>query len=60
VGFTVGAFQFIAPLIPPIASYANVVPCPPVAAFIVGFLLYGILANLGLQSRTLDMPGESA
>jgi cytosine permease len=57
-GFIVGAFQFIAPLIPPIASYKDIVPCPPVAAFVVGFVLYAILAKLGLQSKTLDMPGQ--
>jgi cytosine permease len=74
VGFIVGAFQFIAPLIqkllhlfpqaegavPPIAFYGDVVPCPPVAAFLVGFILYYILALIGLQSRTLDMPGQNA
>ncbi len=60
VGFVVGAFQFIAPLIPAIASYKDVVPCPPVAAFVVGFILYYVLAMIGLQSRTLDMPGQDA
>jgi len=60
VGFIVGAFQFIAPLIPAIASYKDVVPCPPVAAFVVGFILYYVLAMIGLQSRTLDMPGQDA
>jgi cytosine permease len=74
VGFVVGAFQFIAPLIqklvdlvpqiagvvPNVEFYKDVVPCPPVAAFVVGFLLYFVLAKLGLQSRTLDMPGQNA
>ncbi len=59
-GFIVGAFQFIAPLIPPIEFYKDVVPCPPVAAFIVGFILYYILALIGLKTRTLDMPGQNA
>jgi hypothetical protein len=27
-----------------------------VAAFIVGFVLYAVLAKLGLESRTLTMP----
>jgi cytosine permease len=31
-------------------------PCPPVAAIIVGFVLYLILALIGLQTRTLEMP----
>jgi cytosine permease len=58
-GFIVGAFQFIAPLIPPIVAYKDVVPCPPVAAFVVGFILYFVLATIGLQSRTLGMPGRA-
>ena len=31
-------------------------PCPPVAAIIVGFVLYLVLAKIGLESKTLDMP----
>jgi cytosine permease len=58
VGFVVGAFQFIAPWIPAIEAYSGVIPCPPVAAFVVGFLLYFILASVGLRSRTLEMPGQ--
>jgi len=72
-GFIVGAFQFIAPLIqklvelvpqitgavPNLELYKDVVPCPPVAAFVVGFILYYLLARIGLQSKTLDMPGQS-
>jgi len=70
VGFIVGAFQFMAPLIqkliemvpqiaqalPNIEFYKDVVPCPPVAAFIVGFLLYYLLARIGLKTRVLPMP----
>jgi cytosine permease len=59
-GFFVGAFQFIAPLIPPLAAYKDAVPCPPVAAFVVGFVLYLVLAKMGLESKTLDMPGQEA
>ena len=32
------------------------IPCPPVAAFVVGFVLYIILAKAGLESKKLDMP----
>ncbi|HUU92541.1 MAG TPA: cytosine permease [Phycisphaerae bacterium] len=53
IGFAVGAADFIPGL-------AGKVPCPPVAAFIVGFILYVILAKIGLQSRTLQMPGSEA
>jgi cytosine permease len=48
IGFAVGAFNFI-------PGIEFKVPCPPVAAFIVGFVLYLILAKIGLQSRTLEM-----
>jgi len=59
VGFVVGAFQFIAPWIPAIEAYRGVIPCPPVAAFVVGFLLYFLLSKIGLRSRTLEMPGQA-
>ena len=32
------------------------VPCPPVSAFVVGFVLYYVLAKAGLESKVLDMP----
>jgi len=32
------------------------VPCPPVAAFVVGFALYYALAKAGMESPKLDMP----
>jgi cytosine permease len=53
IGFVVGAADFIPGL-------AGKVPCPPVAAFVVGFVLYLILAMVGLQSRTLQMPAAEA
>ena len=59
VGFAVGAAEFIA-LIPGMEQLAGKVPCPPVAAFVVGFVLYAILAKIGLQSRTLAMPAAGA
>ena len=53
VGFAVGAADFI-------PGMAGKVPCPPVAAFIVGFVLYTVLSKAGLESRTLEMPGGEA
>jgi cytosine permease len=53
VGFVVGAWNAF------FADQLHVqfeMPCPPVAAIIVGFVLYLVLAKLGLQSRTLEMP----
>jgi cytosine permease len=35
-------------------------PCPPVAAYIVGFVLYVVLAKLGLESKTLEHPAAQA
>ena len=53
VGFVVGAADFI-------PGMAGVVPCPPLAAFIVGFVLYCVLAKAGLESKTLEMPSGNA
>ncbi|MBN2579452.1 MAG: hypothetical protein JXB10_10710 [Pirellulales bacterium] len=52
VGFVVGA----AGLIPALKGVIPEIPAPPVAAFIVGFVLYALLAKLGLQTGTLKMP----
>lgn len=52
VGFVVGGIDLVLG-----TSY---VPCPPVAAFIVGFGLYFLLAMAGLESKTLPMPGVDA
>jgi cytosine permease len=58
VGLAVGAVDFIAK-IPKLESLAGKVPCPPVAAFVVGFVLYIILAAIGLQGKTLEMPAQA-
>ncbi len=53
VGFVVGAWNAV------LVRFFHVhfqMPCPPVAAIVVGFVLYLVLAFLGLQSRTLEMP----
>jgi cytosine permease len=50
LGFVVGAG--LTDFIPGMVK----VPCPPVAAFVVGFVLYMALATIGLQSRKLEMP----
>ncbi len=49
VGFIVGAFNFI-------PGRPFDIPAAPVAAFIVGFVLYYALAQGGLESKTLSMP----
>lgn len=50
-GFAVGA-----DLIPGLAGKTG---CPPMAAFVVGFVLYVILAKAGLESQKLEMPGAA-
>ena len=32
------------------------IPCPPVSAFVIGFVLYYFFAKMGLESKKLDMP----
>ena len=55
VGFAVGASDLLADHVAALHGLKGVVPVPPLAAFVVGFVLYVILAALGLQSRTLQM-----
>lgn len=53
LGFVVGAANFI-------PGMAGKVPCPPVTAFLVGFVLYIILAKAGMVTQTLEMPKDTA
>lgn len=53
VGFVVGAWNG---LFAKLCGCSFQMPCPPVAAIIVGFVLYFILASIGLTSRKLEMP----
>jgi cytosine permease len=53
LGFLVGAADFI-------PGMAGKVPCPPVAAFVIGFALYVLLSVLGARTRKLPMPGVTA
>lgn len=53
VGFVVGAWNG---LFAGLFHVSFQMPCPPVAAIIVGFVLYLVLAKIGLESRSLDMP----
>ena len=54
VGFIVGGVDLVAPLV--VENHVALIPCPPVSAFIVGFVLYWICAKAGMQSKSLDMP----
>ncbi len=57
LGFIVGAGGFIAQ-ITKVEAFAKI-PAPPVAAFVVGFVVYLVLAKIGMQSKTLEMPGAA-
>ena len=52
VGFIVGAADFI-------PGMSGRIICPPVGAFLVGFVLYYVLAKVGLEGETLPMPDVS-
>ena len=56
IGFFVGAIDMIAAKVPALSGLKLNVPCPPVAAIIVGFVLYIVLAKAGLLTRSIDMP----
>ncbi len=70
VGFGVGAFNLVVEIlllhpwatqaIPNLSVMKGYVPCPPVSAFVVGFVLYVLLSVLGVKTRTLDMPPQPA
>jgi cytosine permease len=59
VGFVVGAIDLVADKVPQLANLKVGVPCPPVTAIIVGFVLYIVLAKVGLESKTLQMPAAA-
>ena len=50
------AAGFIVGGLPLLGILKNVIPCPPVSAFVVGLVLYYILARAGMESQKLDMP----
>ena len=56
VGFAVGGFGLVAKWIPALADKQDLIPVPPVSAFIVGFVVYLVLAKLGLESQSREMP----
>ena len=58
VGFVVGAWNaLIGPkVVEPLCQVKFDMPCPPMAAIIVGFILYLVFAKIGLVTRTLEMP----
>jgi len=56
IGFFVGSIDMIAAKVPALSGLALNVPCPPLAAIVVGFVLYVALAKLGLTSKQLTMP----
>lgn len=53
LGFVVGAWNS---LFAPMLNVEFNMPCPPVAALIVGFVFYILLAKAGMLTRSLEMP----
>ena len=56
LGFIVGILPN--PMLP--TSLQVNVPCAPVAAFIVGAVVYFICAKMGMQSQVIPMPVKAA
>lgn len=54
-GFVVGVWPTLAPML----GIEFAMPCPPVAAIIVGFVLYLVLAKVGMTTKILPMPGAA-
>lgn len=59
VGFVVGAADLLAKYVPQLAGLKGIIPVPPLSALVVGFVLFFVLAALGLQTRKLEMPQAS-
>ena len=59
LGLIVGSVEIIAK-IPACKGLSGVVPVPGVMAFVVGFVLYIVLAKMGLESEQLEMPTPKA
>ena len=55
VGFAVGAWDLFA-MIPGQEHLKGMVPCAPMAAFVVGFVLYYLLAKAGLETESIPLP----
>lgn len=54
VGFAVGSATLIVTKFGGAMPFE--IPCPPLSAIIVGFVLYWVLAKAGLESKKLDLP----
>lgn len=52
IGFAVGLDK--------IPGIAGKVPCPPLVAFIIGFVVYAVLAKMGLEPKTVEMKTSQA
>jgi cytosine permease len=55
LGFAIGSVALLYPQVGDI-RLVEIIPCPPLSAFIVGFIFYIIFARAGLQSKVIDFP----
>jgi cytosine permease len=60
IGFGVGAFNLVARMVPQWSDWQDCVPVPPVAAMVVGFVLYLVLSLIGARTKILEMPRTAA
>ncbi len=58
VGFVVGAMDLVGANVEALSFLEVGIPSPPMAALIVGFVLYFVLAKLGLDGKTLEFNPE--
>ena len=58
VGFVVGTWNGLFVDLFHVSTFQ--MPCPPVAAYIVGFVLYVVMAKAGLESERLEYPVAKA
>ncbi len=59
VGFAIGISDVLAQLVPALHGLKGTIPAPPLAAVVSSFVLYLVLARLGLQSRALRLSDPS-
>ncbi len=57
-GFVVGAMDLVGQNVAALSFLEVGIPSPPMAALIVGFVLYFVLAKLGLDGKTLEFNPE--
>ena len=59
IAWAVGFFVAILPMVAPEAKISGFITPAPVIAFVIGFVLYAVLAKAGLEPETVELkPAE--